>query len=275
MCGSSTVYTRLRVCGDGQSAQGQGLNFKTVLVFAAAFVGIVAVGVYWMGPSLASLAFFDAQRTSEMHALLLLEDPDSREAIEPLLEVQGARVVADYSLAFMPEGKREQRRPALLVVKFMQARHLVRVLTDGDYPASQDLGDLVVGGFEMPESWPDTLLLWMVQAPENQAGTLPAGLRVLLSDAELGPGLDVVWAGELLSISRGLSWNGAAIARAANVRAATDWVSSDQGEVTRARFRARYQSPYAAIFSRTQRSVRSETPQTPQDSEMSAPASDG
>lgn len=205
-------------------------------------------GIYWIGQPLASLAFAHAQRDEPLDALLLVDDLAIADTLQPLVAEQGGRIVGQYDMGFMPEGRRVDERAALVVVHVPEGRNLVRILTDSSYPGPAAATPEVLGIFSPPDRWPATFLLWLVKSTDRTTLEHTAGLQALVGSTELGANAPASWIGEVLSISREEHWNTAAVVPFADLKTATFWLTTDQGQLTRARLRARFLNPYAAVF---------------------------
>ena len=192
------------------------LNY--LLIAIVAFSVLVGTAFAFIGGPLLRLAFLDSDR-DQPYLLLSFGEQTLNEQDR------------SFTLAYMPEGIRQDRPDALTLIDFDQASDVVRAATDQDI----ELGEILLGTYEFPsDPWQGTLVIWLAQASDDQ---LTDPLSVL-SD---------VWRRDF-HVLRGPDWQYMAVQAFANEEQATAYLTAEQTKLNRTLMRARTKRLSVLVF---------------------------
>jgi hypothetical protein len=226
--------------------------FVGLMVTVAVLLG---VGVWWIGPSLARLAFLDERRAEAYAVLDLAQDPSPQAFLarysNPLAELvrsEDGEVFDQYQLAHVFTGRISQEWQFLRLMKFAEATDLVQVLTSTPYrvlaEGLQETPTLKLGSFTVPrDDWRPVVVVWLVQSNQSldPLGALIAS--ALQSDARL------VWDAEVDPIDTPTSWNRVVVLDFADQVRALDWLRSDATATERTLSQTRVEDLALLVFS--------------------------
>jgi uncharacterized protein (DUF1330 family) len=228
-----------------------------------ALVVVLGIGIWWLGPTLAHLAFVDARR-DQAYVVVDLARPEDldRHAARyglPLIELvrsEEGELIGDYRLSHVMSGRVDDEWQRMQLYRFTAATDLVQVLTSTPYRVMfeqiEGTGSLKLGSFDLPkDAWRPAVVVWLVD--QRDAGTLDP-LRELVALAEGAEGR-LVWDAQVDAVERPGTWNRVVVVDFPDTETALAWLRSDTAATERTLSRSRVEGLALLVFSAPRSSV--------------------
>ncbi|MEM9623594.1 MAG: hypothetical protein AAF993_18255 [Pseudomonadota bacterium] len=184
-----------------------GKGFSILITLAVGIAALVGGVLWWIGPSLAHLAFVDDRRADPYLVAEFLRgpvEPLQTRYIAPLQQLvtsEGGQSLAAYQLQYVANGQTRDEWPRLVFYRIPHARDVAQIMTSSPYGLMQDsitgLQAMRLGSYanSAHDEWQNTLLIFLVIARESTqldpltgllAAATGSGGRVVL-DAQIDP----------------------------------------------------------------------------------------
>ena len=151
---------------------------RNLLIFVGALVlvALLCAGlVWWLGPGMVRLAFFDDQRDQPYVVFDLFSSDelgDYSEQLDASVVALGGEVSPRYRLSYLAEGSRTDERLALHVVQLAHATEAVQVFTSSQF--REQAGRAAYAGTKFgsyeawPLEWPAVMVVWLAERAAGQ-----------------------------------------------------------------------------------------------------------
>lgn len=256
-------------------------NLKYIAIALLIGISLLLAVSRYIGTTLAYLAFFDPNNDQPLMVLqsvsgglipqapdgLALADPapadpvrSANTEIDEWLAPHAARMVGQYRLVFMPEGRHDEKSQGLVLLKFEQASNVVRVLTDSDYPLAHPSAlpwaapsaapsairrgeEWIIASYQvLAEPLPEVLVVWLANASDTDVIN---PLDLLADHSEIGD--LIIWRGAPMML-QGRSWAHMLLMRFNNLSEATHWLTADETQTLRKIIGARTESFHISVY---------------------------
>lgn len=209
-------------------------GFSIFITLAIGIAVIVGGVLWWIGPSLANLAFFDSRRSEPYVVIEFLRaahEPLQNRYVAPLQQLvnsEGGQAMASYQLQHVANGRSRDEWNRVVFYQIPQAQDVAQIMTSSPYSLMQDsiseLRAIRLGTYASSSQaeWQDTLLVFLI-VPRQTAQLDP--MSSLLADATASAGR-VVLDAQVNALDSEVAWQRMLVMDFASQRQALDWLNS-------------------------------------------------
>lgn len=245
-----------------------GKSFGILAALVATVVGLVALGVVWVGPTLVNLALFDNQR-HQPYTLLSFTRGQPAEIYEVrykqpmagLIASEGGELLAGYRLSALLEGTHFDEWPYLNQLHVAHAQDLVQVMTSAPYRllhgSFSGLQSAQLGSYDLPQTdWRRVVVIWLLETDQSSSGEVTNSkgivgdpLDVVSAELSRGEGR-IVWNASVTPLIGGMSWDRIYVVDFASEASAYAWLGYIEVGAARSLANARVRNLALAVYVR-------------------------